>query len=78
MEASFHPSVKQVLRFFDPHKAIPVEDNKAILVKQFKALSLRIAETAPDSPETTVALRKLVECRDAVFRAMIPMSTEGN
>lgn len=40
--------------------------------KPFCALALHIIETAARNPERSVALRKLLEAKDAAVRAMLP------
>lgn len=63
-----HPSVAGVLRFFafghlPPHlRGISV---------QFCDLACQVAK-GPSNPETTVALRKLLEAKDAAVRAVLP------
>ena len=37
----------------------------------FAAMAERIVETLPRNPERTVALRKLLEAKDAAVRAMV-------
>lgn len=39
--------------------------------KPFSALAQQIAETLPRNPERTVALRKLLEAKDAAVRAKL-------
>lgn len=63
-----HPAAKHVLQFFAydhlPHRLKQIS-------KPFADLAQQVAETAPDSPETTVALRKLLEAKDAAVRAAL-------
>lgn len=72
-----HPAISHVLRFFAfdhlPQHLKEVSMPFAILARQ-------VAERAPDSQETTVALRKLLESKDAAVRSVIPppdLSVEG-
>lgn len=43
--------------------------------KLFHDLAVEIINTVPRSPERTVALRKLLESKDAAVRAMLPVET---
>ncbi len=61
-----HASVRHVLQFFS-WSHLPV----AAVSRPFVDLAHQVAERAPNSPETTVALRKLLEARDAAVRAAI-------
>ena len=40
--------------------------------QDFAELAQKTADRAPDSQETTVALRKLLEAKDAAVRAVLP------
>lgn len=44
--------------------------NQQELGRDYYSLAERIVSLAPDDPETTVAVRKLLESRDAAFRAI--------
>jgi hypothetical protein len=63
-----HPAVMHVLKFFAyehlPEKLRAVSEPFAVLAKS-------VAERAPDNQETTVALRKLLEAKDAAVRAAL-------
>lgn len=63
-----HPATAHVLRFFGfthlPEKLQEVS-------RPFAELAKQVAERTPDSPETTVALRKLLEAKDAAVRATL-------
>ena len=63
-----HPAVSHVLKFFTfahlPEKLQAVS-------KPFCVLAQQVAERAPDNQETTVALRKLLEAKDAAVRAVL-------
>lgn len=64
---SYHGSVQHVLQYFTwehlPEKLQAVS-------KPFAELAERVAD-ASSSPETTVALRKLLEAKDAAVRASL-------
>lgn len=63
-----HPSVEHVIQFFEfGHLPEPL---RAVSLG-FAALATKVANNAPDDPETTVALRKLLESKDAAVRAMV-------
>ena len=63
-----HPAISHVLRFFDyAHLPPRLQD----VSKPFCDLAKQVAERAPDSQETTVALRKLLEAKDAAVRATL-------
>lgn len=75
-----HPSIEGVLKFFKYDHLPPFLQE---ISKPFHALAHRIAvqgapEPATDTPrpvgnpETTVALRKLLEAKDAAVRAALP------
>jgi hypothetical protein len=63
-----HPSIVAVLRFF-VYDHLP--DRLQEISRPFSDLAERIAESAPNDPETTVALRKLLESKDAAVRAAL-------
>lgn len=64
----FHFSVKQALRWFSyGHLQEPL---KAV-VKPYKDLAWSLARSLPADPETTTALRKLCESKDAAVRAFL-------
>jgi hypothetical protein len=44
--------------------------------KPFCELAEKIAETFPSNPERTVALRKLLEAKDAAVRSLLYKETE--
>lgn len=56
-------SHERMLQFFEPL------EGHLELVRRIRALAYDIADSVPRSPERTVALRKLLEARDAVLRA---------
>lgn len=65
---NLHPSVKHVLAFF-AFDHLPTE--LALVSEPFSHLAYDIAHRAPANPETTVALRKLLESKDAAVRAAL-------
>lgn len=63
-----HPAVKSVLEWFEfKHLPEALQEVSA----PFAQLADRIASTAPADAETTVALRKLLESKDAAVRAAV-------
>lgn len=63
-----HQDVAHVLRFFTfAHLPAHLQEISA----PFTALAYRVARKAPTNPETTVALRKLLEAKDAAVRAAL-------
>lgn len=68
----FHPSVEHVLKFFAyRHLPAHLQDVSA----PFATLAEQVA-SASSSQETTVALRKLLEAKDAAVRAVIDAKTD--
>ena len=63
-----HPSIEHVLQFFSYSHLPPALQ---LVSKPFCDLAQEIANRAPQSPETAVALRKLLEAKDAAVRAVI-------
>lgn len=57
-----------ILQFFS-YDHLPVE--KQAVSKKFCELAIDTVETLPRNPERTVALRKLLEAKDAAVRASI-------
>lgn len=64
-----HPAVANVLRFFG-YEHLPTERERSVC-EGFALLAQQVADRAPESQETTVALRKLLEARDAAVRAAL-------
>jgi hypothetical protein len=60
-----------ILRFFAYEHLPP---HLAEVSRPFCELAHQIAETLPPSAETSVALRKLLEAKDAAVRATIPVN----
>lgn len=63
-----HPAVEHVLKFFNTWN-LPAELQE--VARPFQTLAIEVANRAPDSQETTVALRKLLEAKDAAVRAVL-------
>ncbi len=63
-----HPAVNGVLRFFS-YEHLP--ERLQSISKPFADLAESVADTSPNDPETTVALRKLLEAKDAAVRAAL-------
>ena len=64
-----HPATAQVLRFFE-YKHLP--DGKAKNISHgFSDTAKELVKVLPEDPETTVALRKLLEAKDAAVRAAL-------
>lgn len=61
-----HPSIHALLRWF-AYDHLPHELRQTS--KGFHALAHQLVEHLPVDPETTVALRKLLEAKDAAVRA---------
>lgn len=64
-----HPAVAHVLKFF-AYTHLPPHLQEVSL--PFHNLAHQVAERAPGNQETTVALRKLLEAKDAAVRAVLP------
>jgi hypothetical protein len=63
-----HPAISHVLKFFS-YEHLPAHLQE--VSKPFCDLASQVANRAPDSQETTVALRKLLEAKDAAVRAIL-------
>lgn len=63
-----HPAIQGVLKFFS-YSHLP--EKLQAVSKPFGDLAQQVAERAPDNAETTVALRKLLEAKDAAVRATL-------
>jgi hypothetical protein len=61
-----HPAIAHVLRFFS-YEHLPPKLQE--ISKPFGDLAMIVAERAPDNQETTVALRLLLQAKDAAVRA---------
>lgn len=64
-----HPGTVQLLRWFD-YQHLPAD--LGVVSMQFHHLAHELVDRLPDSPELTVALRKLLEGKDAAVRAALP------
>ena len=64
-----HPAISHVLRFFECGH-LPA-DLQAVSLP-FCELAKQIADRASENQETTIALRKLLEAKDAAVRAVLP------
>jgi hypothetical protein len=64
-----HISTRQVLRYFK-YDHLPNGDAKAI-ARMFSDLAKDLSSILPEDPETTVALRKLLESKDAAVRSVL-------
>ena len=60
--------VERMLRWF-AHAHLPA--SLAATSKPFSDLAYHLCETIPGGPERTVALRKLLEAKDAAVRAVL-------
>lgn len=63
--------MSQILRYFE-HEHLPAP--LALVSRQFYDLAHYLEGLLPDGPEKTVALRKLLESKDAAVRAALPPS----
>lgn len=63
-----HPSTQQILRYFT-HAHLP--EDLAVISRKFHNLAHELLPLLPDSPELTVAHRKLLEGKDAAVRAAV-------
>lgn len=63
-----HPSTRALLWFFEfDHLPEPLQ----AVAMPFCVLAYEVAEQLPDSPETTVCVRKLLEAKDCAVRAAL-------
>lgn len=65
----FHKSITQILPFF-AYEHLPPHLQE--VSKDFSELAYMTANRAPESYECAIALRKLLEAKDAAVRAMLP------
>lgn len=63
-----HPAIEHVLKFF-AFEHLPA--HLQAVSRPFHFLALECAMRAPQNQETTVALRKLLEAKDAAVRAAL-------
>ena len=71
-EDAVHPSITQVLRWFD-YQHLPGHLRRISQPFGLLARSL-VFDLKLDGPELTVALRKLLEAKDAAVRAAVELS----
>lgn len=64
-----NPAIEHVLKYF-AYAHLP--HHLQMVSMAFHTLANEVANRAPNSPETTVALRKLLEAKDAAVRAALP------
>jgi hypothetical protein len=64
-----HEATRYILRFFR-YDHLP-EGNAKQNAKMLCGVADILANTLPDDPETTVAIRKLLEAKDAAVRASL-------
>jgi hypothetical protein len=64
-----HPSTTALLRWFE-FEHIRSEELRSVS-KVFHDVAHGLAETLPEDPETTVALRHLLEAKDSAVRAAL-------
>ena len=62
-----HPGTQHIMQFF-AYDHLPA--NLQAVSRPFGDLALQVL-TGPSNPETTVALRKLLEAKDAAVRAVL-------
>lgn len=63
-----NPAIKHVLQYFNyEHLPTHLQD----ISRDFATLAIKTANRHPDNPETTVAIRKLLEAKDAAVRAAL-------
>lgn len=67
-----HPAISHVLPFF---KYDHLPKNLQEVSRPFSELADQVANRNPNNQETTVALRKLLEAKDAAVRACLPQDT---
>ena len=67
-------SVPPILRYFE---FTHLPDSLRAVSMPFSELAQRLAVMLPPGPETSVALRKLLESKDAAVRAALPARPQG-
>lgn len=63
---------EKILQFFDYTHLPP---DLQMVSQPFNTMAYNLVATLPQNPERTVALRKLLEAKDAAVRAMIYQSS---
>ena len=66
--AATHPAVQKLLSFFKYDHLPP---HLQVISKPFGLLAQQIADIMPSNAEATVALRKLLEGKDAAVRSVL-------
>ena len=61
-------SIEPILQFFEFEH---LRHDLKVVSEPFQSLALHIVDTLPRNPERTVALRKLLEAKDAAVRAAL-------
>lgn len=64
-----HPAIEHVLKYFAFAHLPP---HLQAVSEPFSHLAHQVANRSPQNQETTVALRKLLEAKDAAVRAALP------
>lgn len=64
-----HPSTTALLRWFE-FEHLRNEDLRAVS-EMFYELAIDLADSLPEDPETTAALRHLLEAKDSAVRATL-------
>ncbi len=64
-----HPSIEALLKYFE-YSHLPVHLQE--ISRPFGELARTLAERAPNNPETTAGIRKLLEAKDCAVRAALP------
>lgn len=67
-----------VVHFEDLFEYQHLPEHLAVISQPFAALAERLLEHLTDGPELTVALRKLVEAKDAAVRQRVKMTKEAS
>ena len=67
-DAAPKTDAEHILQFF---AFAHLPDHLAVVSRPFAMIANRIVATVPRNPERTVALRKLLEAKDAAVRAMV-------
>lgn len=65
---TMQPAPEHIMQFF-AHAHLPT--HLAEVSRPFGDLAVQLVETLPRNPERTVALRKLLEAKDAAVRALL-------
>jgi hypothetical protein len=71
-----HIATRQVLRFFQYEHL--KEGPGKIMARLYADVADQVANNLPEDPETTVALRKLLESKDAAVRAALQIKVSDD